>query len=97
MSVAPVDLAALVTALAALAGVLAQLRRQGGKISHIHAQVTPNHGSSLLDVVTRLEHGQRHQDNAIASLGHQLGELHASSIQIHQDHADRLRNLEKRL
>lgn len=62
--------AALVTSLATLAGIL--------KVKKDTAQLTPNHGSSLADAVKRIEDTQR-------SHGHQLGEIKADLLDERRD------------
>lgn len=63
-------------------------------ISAVHAkrasrEVTPNHGSSLKDLVRAI-------DDKVDSLGHQVGEIRRDADTTHRDMMHRLRRLEDR-
>ena len=92
--------AGVVAALAKLFAGIADVRKAVGTIMSttdgVKAEVTPNHGSSLADKVASIAQRQTDQTEMLRSLGHQLGEIHDNSVMIHNDHAARLRELERR-
>ena len=109
IEVAPLDVAAITAALGVLVQNWRTNRRTRAAVETVEAEVSPNHGSSMRDSVARTEtttldtldtlrsvratldgHGK-----LISSLGHQLGELRDDARQIHEDHAARLRALER--
>ena len=111
IDVAPLDVAAILTAL----GVLVQNWRTNRKTKHalrtVEAEVTPNHGGSLRDAVVRTETKTAEGAStlvlvldSISSLGHQVGEIRAEintsraeDLAVHQDLSQRLHRIESRL
>lgn len=94
------DVPALINAIAALVAAFAAWRAN----RRVKRELSPNHGSSTRDAINRIEKSQNAlteglaaQREMIRSLGHQVGEIRRDASQVHEDHADRLRNLEKRL
>lgn len=71
---------ALISSVAAVIGALHA--RRAAK------EVTPNHGSSLKDIVNLV-------DDKVDSLAHQLGEVKKDAATIHEDTLARLRQIER--
>ncbi|MCI6556215.1 hypothetical protein [Schaalia hyovaginalis] len=78
----------LVAALGGLTGLGALITSTAGLIE-TRRRLRPNHGSSVADGVRRTE-------DAVRSLGHQVGELHRVMDREHADYDARLRALEAR-
>lgn len=74
-------LGALISSIAAVIGAV-HARRAA-------SEVTPNHGSSLKDLVTMI-------DDKVDSLGHQIGEIRRDADSTHRDLQHRIRRLEDR-
>lgn len=74
--------------LGGLAGLGALITSTAGLIE-TRRRLRPNHGSSVADGVGRLE-------DAVRSLGHQVGEIRRSMDREHSDYDARLRALEAR-
>lgn len=87
------DIAAIITAVAALVAATASWRTNG----KVRREFSPNHGSSMKDSQLRTESAVAAQSALIRSLGHQVGEVRNDARIIHEDHAARIRNLEHRL
>lgn len=78
----------VIAALGGLGGLGALITSTAGLIE-TRRRLRPNHGSSVADGVGRLE-------DAIGSLGHQVGEIRRSMDREHADYDARIRALEAR-
>lgn len=90
---------ALATGLGSFVASIVSARRAGAakdSAEHAATEVSPNHGSSLKDQISRIE-------AMVRSQGHQIGEIRRDSAITHHmlanqvdDHADRIVKLESR-
>lgn len=103
----PTMLADAVAALASLGGLggigavvtaAVTARKNRGDVKAIRAEVSPNHGSSLLDAVRRIESSLddlRREHTALdRRLGHEIGEIKADMRAVGDDQSKRLARLE---
>lgn len=93
--------AAVLGALAKLLACVAEVRRSLARITASTtatvAEVSPNHGGSMRDAISRIETGQAYHAEMIKSLGHQIGEMHDQADLVHRSHEVRLRQVESTL